>query len=290
MNGRDEQALIEWAHEYNGYDRVARSPERLGAVLEPLREEFQRTRVIPDWAGVDLLRAWAFWCARSHRHSGGYDPFTEEHPEVLAIVDALRRHPRATDSDRPRDFSPWPHDDFFHAWWVHPHRLLAGEYPGATSPEKAQAKLRLLVEAGIEVIIDLTTPQDNLAPYDEQLRVMAEQAGRTVHRHRHPIPDNSVIGHAGYDAILARIHTEINAGRTVYLHCWGGKGRTSTVVGCLLAESGLNYADIIARIAELRSGTRKAMSPCPETAQQRNLLRQRCTETGAPPPSTNSEG
>ena len=31
----------------------------------------------------------------------------------------------------------WPHDATLHAWWVEPDRLLAGEYPGATRPEKA---------------------------------------------------------------------------------------------------------------------------------------------------------
>ncbi|WP_419538736.1 protein-tyrosine phosphatase family protein [Mycolicibacterium fortuitum] len=81
----------------------------------------------------------------------------------------------------------------------------------------------------------------------------------------------------GYDAILARIHSELDAGRNVYVHCWGGKGRTSTVIGCLLAESGLSYDDVIARIAELRSGTRKAAYPCPEWAAQHSILRARCT-------------
>ncbi|WP_082941940.1 hypothetical protein [Mycolicibacterium peregrinum] len=61
-----------------------------------------------------------------------------------------------------------------------------------------------------------------------------------------------------------------------YVHCWGGKGRTSTVIGCLLAESGLSYDDVIARIAELRAGTRKAAYPCPESTTQHDLLRARC--------------
>ena len=193
----------------------------LGAVLTPLQDEFQRTRTIPAWAGVDLLRAWAFWCTRAHYHSGGYRSLTQERPEVLAIVEALRRHSGATAGDRPRDPS---------ARW----------------------------------------------PYDEHLRELCERTGRTVRRYVHPIPDNSVIDHAGYDAIVAHILAETNAGHTVYLHCWGGKGRTTTVVGCLLARSGLNYADTITRVAELRSGTRKAKDPCPETTSQRNLLRERC--------------
>ncbi|KKW65721.1 hypothetical protein AAV95_05405 [Mycolicibacterium elephantis] len=67
----------------------------------------------------------------------------------------------------------------------------------------------------------------------------------------------------------------MDAGRVVYLHCWGGKGRTSTVVGCRLIDTGLDYEAAIARIAELRAGTRKACAPCPETTNQHRLLKER---------------
>lgn len=67
-----------------------------------------------------------------------------------------------------------------------------------------------------------------------------------------------VIDEAGYDRILARIRTEMEAGRTVPVHCWGGKGRTSAVIGYFLADDGRDYDSTIARIAELRAGTHKA--------------------------------
>jgi hypothetical protein len=38
--------------------------------------------------------------------------------------------------------------------------LLAGEYPASRSPGKTAEKIRLLAEAGIESIVDLTTPED----------------------------------------------------------------------------------------------------------------------------------
>ncbi|MCV7068887.1 tyrosine-protein phosphatase [Mycolicibacterium farcinogenes] len=174
----------------------------------------------------------------------------------------------------------WPHDDVLHAWWVEPNRLLAGEYPGAATSEPAEAKIRVLLDAGIDAVIDLTTEADHLTPYLGLLHAAAEKSGRTVRHFAHPIPDFGVIGvidDAGYDAILARIHSELDAGRNVYVHCWGGKGRTSTVIGCLLAESGLSYDDVIARIAELRAGTRKAAYTCPESTAQHDLLQARCT-------------
>ncbi len=170
----------------------------------------------------------------------------------------------------------WPHDEILHAWWVIPDQLLAGEYPSSKAPEKAAEKMRLLVDAGVDSIVDLTTDDDPLAPYEELLRATAEKAGRTVRRFSHPIPDMGVIDQEGYERILARIRTEMDAGRLVYVHCWGGKGRTSTVIGCLLADDGLDYESTIARIAELRAGTCKGDESCPETLEQRDLLRVRC--------------
>jgi hypothetical protein len=165
----------------------------------------------------------------------------------------------------------WPHDEFLHAWWVEPGRLLAGEYPGATTPEKAMKKVRLLVEAGVDSIVDLTTPADGLAPYVETLRLAADEAGQRISHFAYPIPDMSVIDEEGYDRILVRIRGQIGLGRTVYVHCWGGKGRTCTVIGCLFIDDGLDYEAAIARIAELRVGTRKATDPCPESVAQHRL-------------------
>ncbi|OBF46199.1 hypothetical protein A5719_00050 [Mycolicibacterium peregrinum] len=54
------------------------------------------------------------------------------------------------------------------------------------------------------------------------------------------------------------------------------------MIGCLLAESGLSYDDVIARIAELRAGTRKAAYPCPESTTQHDLPRARCVRRRRP--------
>jgi protein-tyrosine phosphatase len=173
----------------------------------------------------------------------------------------------------------WPHDRVLHAWWVKPGRLLAGEYPASRSPGTAAEKVRLLVEAGVESIVDLTTPQDHLDSYQQALTVAAEKARRPIRHIAHPIPDMGVIDQDGYDRIVARIQGEIDAGRTVYVHCWGGKGRTCTVVGCLLIDGGLDYRGAIDRIAELRAATRKASDPCPESSSQHRVLRERAART-----------
>jgi protein-tyrosine phosphatase len=62
------------------------------------------------------------------------------------------------------------------------------------------------------------------------------------------------------------------AGRAVYVHCWGGIGRTGTVVGCWLMRHGLDAGDPIGRIAQLRRGVADAHVVSPQTAAQRAMV------------------
>ena len=52
--------------------------------------------------------------------------------------------------------------------------------------------------------------------------------------------------------ILDEVDGALADGGSVYVHCWGGIGRTGTVVGCWLVRHGLDDGDAVARIAELR--------------------------------------
>jgi hypothetical protein len=56
-------------------------------------------------------------------------------------------------------------------------------------------------------------------------------------------------------------------------------GPTSTVIGCLLGSSDLDYDTVIARLAELRAGTRKARSQVPQSHAQHEVLRGLCEGT-----------
>jgi protein-tyrosine phosphatase len=57
----------------------------------------------------------------------------------------------------------------------------------------------------------------------------------------------------------------------VYVHCWGGIGRTGTVVGCWLMRHGLDEGDPVGRIARLRRDMEDAR-PSPETPAQRAMI------------------
>jgi len=119
-------------------------------------------------------------------------------------------------------------------------RLLAGEHPGAALAVDTVSRIDKLLDVGVRRFIDLTAESEGPAPY---LPVLVERAAirrlRVAHI-RHPIADFDVPSPASMRATLDAIYDAAHAGETGYLHCWGGVGRTGTVVGCLLREQGFS--------------------------------------------------
>lgn len=153
-----------------------------------------------------------------------------------------------------------------------PGSFLAGEYPAGKTQDVTRAKLDLLLgEARVTSFVDLTGAADKLGSYADAL-----PANGRVRYSSFPIPDMGVIDQGGYDSIVGHIRAEMDRGEVVYVHCWGGMGRTSTVVGAFLIDTeGLDYDGAVARIAELRAGTRKAQLRCPQSVSQHDALRAR---------------
>ena len=78
----------------------------------------------------------------------------------------------------------WQHDEFLHAWWVEPGAVLAGEFPGHLDDVRAAEKVNLLVDYGVRTFVDLTTPADQLEPYEHQVTTAASDRGLDVRRSR----------------------------------------------------------------------------------------------------------
>jgi protein-tyrosine phosphatase len=73
--------------------------------------------------------------------------------------------------------------------------------------------------------------------------------------------------------ILDEIDTAISQNKSVYVHCWGGKGRTGTVVGCYLARHGYAQGQAVLDLIEkLRYNDPEVSRPSPETRQQREMV------------------
>ena len=179
--------------------------------------------------------------------------------------------------------------------WRAPGAGFAGHYPGATGDVEARAKLGAILDAGVSLFIDLTeegerTRTGPMRPYRALLEEEAARRGIEAEHRRFPIPDTSAPRSVALMAeILDAIDGAIAAGRKVYVHCWGGKGRTGTVVACHLVRHGRSTAEALRMVQELAwTMPRGAGCAVPDTEEQRAFVRAWAGRdpalAGAPPP------
>ncbi len=150
------------------------------------------------------------------------------------------------------------------SYWVEPGRLLAGEYPGARDEASALERLTQIREAGIDFFLDLTEEGEGLRPYGAAIAPLEYR--------RMPVHDFSCPSREEMRSILATIDDALERGRRVYVHCWGGIGRTGTVIGCWLVRHGRSPQEALALIEERRRDTPDAWRRSPETDEQRALI------------------
>ena len=162
------------------------------------------------------------------------------------------------------------------SYWVIPGRFAAGEYPGHWNPGETESRLDRMLDAGIDHFVDLTQSRDRLEPYAPAARQQAESRGLSVEHDSHPIRDLGVPGTPNeMAATLDAIDDAIENGKTVYVHCWGGVGRTGTVVSCWLVRHGHTGEAALRQVSEWFHQMPKAgpHSRSPETPQQRAYVR-----------------
>lgn len=154
---------------------------------------------------------------------------------------------------------------------------MAGAYPGDRSPEQTRAKLGRLLDAGVRVFVSLMEEDERdhsgrrFVPYMPVVERLAAERGISVSFHRFPIRDLCAPTAAQAEAILTLLQ-EPREG-CAFVHCWGGRGRTGSIVGCYLIRRGLatteNFVDTIRllRAQDAGGGT------SPETSEQVAFVR-----------------
>ena len=187
--------------------------------------------------------------------------------ESMMTVPAIERHVL----DTPGDVVARPHAN---CYWVIPGRLLAGEHPGATVAAVGIARVDALLDSGVRHLIDLTAEHEGPAPYVPMLFERAAARGVRVFHDRFTIADFDVPSATLMRTTLDVIYSSLAAGETLYLHCWGGVGRTGTVVGCLLRELGYPAGEALDLIGRkwLSMEKRNRHPHSPETPAQREYV------------------
>jgi Polymorphic toxin system, DSP-PTPase phosphatase len=168
---------------------------------------------------------------------------------------------------------------FPRSYWVIPGKLLAGCYPGAKNPKEAAAKLTALIDYGIRHVINLMEPDERdssghrFVPYDDMMESIAAKMQISVTFDQLPIKDLSVPTEQHMTRILNQIDLCIKHKKPVHVHCWGGIGRTGTVVGCYLVRHGLaSGKNVLDMIRDLRKDTEDSDRRSPETREQREMV------------------
>ena len=168
---------------------------------------------------------------------------------------------------------------FYRSYWVVPGKLLAGCYPGSDDPIEQERNLKGLIQAGIRHVISLMEPQeynrpdDPFPPYVDHMESIAQKLKVSVTFDQISVKDFSVPTERQMVRILNQIDMCIKYDKPVFVHCWGCKGRTGTVVGCYLARHGFAAGnEVIEKIKELRKNTEDCSDHSPETRGQINMV------------------
>ncbi|CAJ1377172.1 unnamed protein product [Effrenium voratum] len=145
-----------------------------------------------------------------------------------------------------------------HANWLVPGQLMVGRYPYVNPVycdqlEEAEAHLAaLLEEAKVSTFVCLQSELPDQVAGDWPARGVpvpgfpgrflryadaARQVAKTELCFLHaPVPDLSTPQVSALRGLLDDLKTRIDRGEVVYLHCWGGRGRSGVVGACLLGH------------------------------------------------------
>ena len=159
------------------------------------------------------------------------------------------------------------------SYWVIPEKFLAGAYPGNCDPSLTHLKLTAFLNSGFDTFFDLTK-ENELVPYHSILIEDAVFYNRNIIHQRFTITDKGLPSHQNMVVLLDAIDNSLAAGHKLYLHCWGGIGRTGTTVGCYFVRHGLSGHEALEKLATLyRTASQSKVFPVsPETQEQVNFV------------------
>jgi len=135
--------------------------------------------------------------------------------------------------------------------WVIPGHLLVGAYPADVDNQVHKAVLKSILACGINTFVCLQKEYDHtscnpddwrngtkIRPYIEDAHTICETETMTppdnlsfIHV---PIADCDVTSDSIVSQVAEELCWKLLAGDVLYIHCWGGHGRTGTFVAVIL--------------------------------------------------------
>ena len=158
------------------------------------------------------------------------------------------------------------------SYWVIEGRLRAGEHPGNGPIADIGNKLKWLNGLGINTIVDLTENEMVGIDYSSLITKVAKDCNTQVNYINTPIHDFSTPSNEEMIKILDIVDQELLEHKNIYLHCYGGMGRTGLTVGCYLARHGIAGIHALEKIRELRSNLPEDHKQSPETDGQIRMV------------------
>jgi protein-tyrosine phosphatase len=164
---------------------------------------------------------------------------------------------------------------FERSYWIIPGFLMAGEIPSSRLKKERIQKLKRLIHSGVQSIVNLMESEEfdfngkKLVDYSLELQEIANINKVEITINRFEIVDLGIPERAFMADILTHIQTCLLNEQTLYIHCWGGIGRTGTTVGCFLVNEGIcSNSEVLDFINFLKRNTNIALRNSPETLEQ----------------------
>jgi len=157
------------------------------------------------------------------------------------------------------------------SFWVIPGVLLASAYPSHPEENKRTKLMNSLIESGVNAFVDLMEEKEK-----EELTTYSLPQENVFYTNV-PIQDRNVISDDGLRCIVKGILLLISVKSVVLVHCFGGKGRTGTVMCATLCElygmNGTQAISLFNSLFKLRRDKGKKGLGLTNPIQRKQILR-----------------
>lgn len=150
-------------------------------------------------------------------------------------------------------------------WVPGPWRGRIGILPRPRGGDWLEDEVRSWRDAGLDVVASLLTPGEAAELGLDQEKALARQEG--VDLRTFPIPDYGVpSSRTDFARFIGELHSSLEAGKNVGVHCRQGIGRSPLVVAALLVAAGEDPDAAFRHIAKARG------REVPDTDEQRRWV------------------